>query len=349
MRQLLMFAFILLFAGPAVATDLGSSRAPKSDSHILQNPASDMREGGETIETAVPIAALPFYDTGATCDNIHDYNEDCPYGASLSPDLVYSFTADADIFLNIDLWGSLYDTKVFVYENVYTPGLPYACNDDYYSDYTSFIEHMPVYTGNTYFIVIDGYTSDCGDYILNISDFNLPDPCDLVCDGMPEGEPTLGPEYIDNYNSGCGSENGILLQNLPGDADGNLIFCGITGWLEDWTRDTDWFTITVGSSGTVSWTVEGEHETSFLVLGPQDCNAVGVLESATVHRCEPFVFTLSGEPGELIWLWAGPSEFEPPNWFEGYEYNYIMTFTGLQEGPVATDESSWGTVKSMYR
>ena len=348
MRQLLTFAFILLFAGTAIATDLGSARSPKSDSHILQNPAGDTREGGETIETAVPIAALPFNDTAATCDNIDDYEEMCPY-SSTSPDVVYSYTAVADGRIEIDLWGSFYDTKVFVYENVYTPGLPYACNDDFYSDYTSKIEAMPIYTGNTYYIVVDGYGGDCGEYILNIFEFTPPDPCDLICDGMPEGEPTLGPEYIDIYNSGCGSESGVIFQELPADEYGNLTFCGISGWVGDWSRDTDWFTITVGSSGTVSWVVECEQETYFFVLGPQDCSSVGVLESAMVLPCEPYTFTLSGDPGEPIWLWAGPSEFEPPNWFEGYEYNYIMTFTGLQEGPVATDESSWGLVKSMYR
>jgi hypothetical protein len=42
--------------------------------------ASAGREGGDTIETAVPIASLPFTDTGNTCDFSHDYGEMCPYG-----------------------------------------------------------------------------------------------------------------------------------------------------------------------------------------------------------------------------------------------------------------------------
>ena len=349
MRQLLTFALILLFAGTAVAADLGSTQAPKTDSHVMQNPASDTREGGETIETAMPIDALPFSDTGATCDNIDDYDEVCPYSGSTAPDVVYSFMADADIFINIDLFGSAYDTKVFVYENVYTPGAPYACNDDFYSDYTSFIEAMAVYTGNTYYIVIDGWSGDCGDYLLNIGEFTPPEPCELVCDGMLEGEPPLDPNYVDYYNSGCNADDGSTpFQDLLADEYGNLTFCGKAGW-ESAGRDTDWFTITIGSSGSVTWTVEAEQESAFFILGLQDCGAVGVLESTTAIPCEPFVFNISGAPGEVVWLWAGSTAFAVPPGFVGYEYNYIMTFTGLQEGPVATDNSSWGSVKSMYR
>ena len=41
-------------------------------------------EGGETIADAVEVP-FPFTDTGATCDNIDDYDEVCPYADSNSP------------------------------------------------------------------------------------------------------------------------------------------------------------------------------------------------------------------------------------------------------------------------
>ena len=85
---------------------------PKNDSHVLINPGTpDGREGGETVDTAFPILSLPFSDTGNTCDNIHDYDEACPYMGSDSKDVVYSFTPGTDLSIDVDLCGSSYDTK----------------------------------------------------------------------------------------------------------------------------------------------------------------------------------------------------------------------------------------------
>ena len=96
MRHLPSLVLVLSsIAGGAGAADLGATPAPKSDAHVLAHPASD-RSGGETIADAVPIGSLPFSDTGATCDNVDDYDEACPYG-STSPDVVYAFTPAADM------------------------------------------------------------------------------------------------------------------------------------------------------------------------------------------------------------------------------------------------------------
>ena len=121
------------------------------------------REGGEDIGNAVVIPALPFNDNGYTCDNVNDYDEVCPYGGSYAPDVVYSYTPPANDIIDIDLCASGYDTKVYVYENAYTPGAPYACNDDACPGWRSFIDDLPLTGGNTYYIVVDGYGTgtDC--------------------------------------------------------------------------------------------------------------------------------------------------------------------------------------------
>ena len=92
--------------------------------------------------------------------------------------------------VDIDLCGSSFDTKVYVYENSATPGNPYACNDDFYTDsicgiYVSKIEGVALTAGNTYFIVIDGYSgSDYGNYVLKISEVvqvpSCPSPASLI-------------------------------------------------------------------------------------------------------------------------------------------------------------------------
>jgi hypothetical protein len=133
------------------------------------------RVGGEDIATAVVIASIPYVDTGNTCGYLDDYEEACPYAGSTAPDVVYAYSPPSDIPVDIDLCGSSYDTKVFVYENMWTPGNPYACNDDYYDvgdpcgNWVSKIEQLTLVAGNIYYIVVDGYNIDCGDYRLEIS------------------------------------------------------------------------------------------------------------------------------------------------------------------------------------
>ena len=89
MRLLIIVLFIVCVTGTATTQHANIDPFTKSDSHILANKTSDDREGGETIEDALPITNVPFYDTGATCDNINDYDRACPY-FSLSPDVIYS-------------------------------------------------------------------------------------------------------------------------------------------------------------------------------------------------------------------------------------------------------------------
>ena len=81
------------------------------------------------------VVELPFFDTGATCDNVDDYDEVCPYTGSTSPDVVYLYVNPDQFELcahaDIDLFGSSYDTKVYVYDGSLNV---LACNDDYYFD-----------------------------------------------------------------------------------------------------------------------------------------------------------------------------------------------------------------------
>jgi hypothetical protein len=123
------------------------------------------REGGENIATAIPIIALPFNDVGFTCDNVNDYDVACS-SASTSPDVVYSYTPSVNQIVDINLCGSAYDTKVFVFEN--SPDVLVACDDDHYypgdfcGAWISAIFNLSLTAGNTYYIVIDGWGGDCG-------------------------------------------------------------------------------------------------------------------------------------------------------------------------------------------
>jgi hypothetical protein len=354
MRNLLAFVLMIALVGSAAAADLGSQfKDTKTNSHVMMNPGTpDGREGGETMATAYMIAALPFSDTGNTADNVNDYDAICPYSGSTSPDVVYSFTPAADMVISVDLCGSGYDTKTYVMDGSMNL---IACNDDFYFDatcgtYVSFIEQAWLTAGVEYFVVIDGYGGDAGDYIVAIEGTDPPEPCILECSGAEEGEPAQGPAYVDYYNSGCNDDSGLYpFQSLIADDMGELVFCGKGGWNGAGTRDTDWFIATLGELGVASWTLDAEQESYGFILGPQDCATVGVLEQILVGPCAPAELTIQGNPGDLVWLWVGASTYDPPAGFVGYEYNYVATFSGLEPTGIATENVSFDGIKSLYR
>ncbi len=276
--------------------------------HQHAQAEAQMKQGGETCALATAIAGLPYVITGTTSGYSNDYNEDCPYTGSTAPDVVYSFTPGANIVVNIDLWGSLYDTKVFVYENACSPPA-YACNDDYYSNYVSAIMNLPLTGGNTYYIVIDGYSGyDYGDYSLNLSEV---EGCDVVCPpgGILEGEPACGTDYVDTYNGGCNSSP-FVFQPI----DCNTTICGTSGtYLYTGLnyRDTDWFRVVITSPTTLTWKAVAEFPVLIFVIngGTENCADYTILGSFTANACDTATLTFDVQPG-VYWLWVGPSVFD---------------------------------------
>jgi hypothetical protein len=281
----------------------------------------------------------------------------CPYGSS-SPDVVYSFTPDSDVQINVDLCGSGYDTKTFIYDGEW-PHL-IACNDDFYYDevcgiFTSKIENAALFGGNTYYIVIDGYGGYSGDYILNVTENQ---PCFVYCpdDAVPEGEPPLHDGYDDQYNSGCG---GVPPSFQPIDwtndddgvppYDGIAWLCGKSGWYlsSGWGefRDTDWFIVYALETGMMEVTAESEYRSYLFKLSPTDCSEAGV-ELQAEPDCEaPATLTFPVTAGEEIWLWVGPQDFSGPV----TEFTYFMTVSNNTFDVVPNEGMSWGQVKALYR
>ena len=354
MRNVLVFILVTVFTGNAFALELGNQlQKQKSNTHVGENPGqADSREGGEDFATAFPILSLPFYDTGNTLDNVDNYDAVCPYSGSTSPDVVYSFIPPIDWFYTVDLCGSLYDTKTYIFDSA---GNLIDCNDDFYSDkscghYVSLIPMAPLNGGETYFIVIDGYGGDAGDYTLEVREYWDVMPCPVVCDGVAENEPPLGDGYVDVYNSGCNEESGLYpFQALEGDAVGELNFCGKAGWYGSSNRDTDWFTAVVGGTGMIEWTLDTEEEIYGFLLGPQDCSDVGVIDQILVNNCDPRTMTILGSPGDIVWLWVGPSVYTPPPGFDGHEFDYYSHFLGLEGSVTSTDHVSFDGIKCLYR
>ncbi len=177
MRTAILITVALMLVATAAVAD-----AKWPVDYVPGTPADvAVRVGGDDIANAVAITdPFPFTDTGNTCNFANDYDEVCDYSGSLSPDVVYSWYACEDGLLDISLCnpGTTYDTKLYVYEN--DASTLVGCNDDSCSGFISELgtdpdggvyddgQPVPVVMGNTYYIVVDGYGGDCGDYEITV-------------------------------------------------------------------------------------------------------------------------------------------------------------------------------------
>jgi hypothetical protein len=342
MRHLLVVLLVLGVAGLASAAQMGVQLSLEGKGEN-NNPAYDGREGGEDCASAFVIASLPFSDTGATCDNIDDYDEVCPYSGSTSPDVVYSYTPAGDEAITVDLCNSSYDTKVYIYEAVC--GNLLACNDDAgcgYSGWQSLLDNINLAGGVTYYIVVDGYGGDCGEYVMDVMGF---EPCVVDCPegAQQEGEPPCEDGYVDNYNGGCNSVGWTLVE---GDANGCATVCGESctyiapGGLN--YRDTDWYTMTAGG-GPVTASCIAEFPLQFILIYNPDCNNLQY-DLGTAGPCQPVILSYNFGAGQEFWLWVGASVFDGVP-----AADYVMDVCGLVPGTTATVETSWGAIKGLYR
>jgi hypothetical protein len=316
----------------------------------VQGGTATASAGGETIASAVPIA-VGGSSTGYTCDNVDDYDEICPFTGSTSPDEVYSVTVASAAQITVDLCTSDYDTKVYVYENA--AGNLVACNDDFCNDefgnpFRSRVDCVSVTPGNTYYIVVDGYFGDCGNYDISVyasSGCPLPcDPEDCPPGAVLEGEPVCFDGYIDNYNAGCNSTPNSFV-NLTC-ADGVTV-CGTVGtYIANGLnyRDTDWYQISLPMACNVTVSMcAGFNSLVGIIDGDAGCGA-------PVFACYNF-----GTPGTstgcsvaesgLVWLFASTGDFV------GVPCGSAYTLTALLPccPSNATESKSWGGIKGLYR
>jgi hypothetical protein len=348
MRKVLVIALVLGLVGVAAANDLGNQAPVKTPQSYPENIPNPIRQGGDTIASATVIPALPYNDSGTTVGRVDDYDEICPYSGATAPDVVYKYVATASQAVDIDLCGTSYDSKLYVYD----AGLNLiACNDDFYFDatcgvYASKLENVPFVNGTTYYIIVDGYGAASGAYVMDIAPFV---PCVIPCPagGYPEGEPPLVNEYVDNYNGGCNTPS-FPFQYLTADNAGNLVLCGVSGWYLNAgsnLRDTDWYILSGGLTGAVEITADAEYATYIFELGPQDCSSIGVIQQATAGPCAEAFMTIPASLGAAVWFWAGPTVFAAPG--ADTSYDYVVWFSGLEPG-VATESTTWGSMKALF-
>ena len=178
---------------------------------------------GDTMENPFLISSLPFSDFGNTCQFEPNYDGICPFDSG-ARDVVYKYVATSTAEIAISLCaGSDYDSKVYVYENI--EGNQIACNDDYCSTpnypyaFVSFIGSVWFIAGNTYYVVVDGYGLDCGNFTIDIfmpgcSNTNMT-PGQYPINVPPSGQFDLT-GYINNPTSASISTDVWIMLNVPG-------------------------------------------------------------------------------------------------------------------------------------
>ncbi len=340
MRLCILLLSLLAATAQAVAVDLGAMAPGKPVTQTLPPPPDPdvLRQGGDTFATAVEIH-LPYSGLGTTAGHNDDYDEVCPYGGSTSPDVVYTFQATATTSTTIDLQGSSYDTKVYVYDadlNLI------GCNDDYYADNTSLLA-IDVQVGVVYYVIIDGYGGDFGEYRLNIP--SVP-PTFLECPAgaQVEGEPPLVDDYVDVFNSGCQSGVDGPFQRI--DAP---VFCGVNGWYTvngSWYRDDDYYDVIMPAAGVLEIIADAEIATYLVQWSPPDCITGFMVQVVQFGGLAPASMVITGQPGEVIWLYVGATVFTPPPGYDQNEYDFVLR---LNLEPVALRDHSWSEVKSLFR
>jgi hypothetical protein len=322
----------------------------EKNANITGFPNPVPQVGGENVGSAAPIPALPYSDAGNTCAYLNDYDAACPFTGSTSPDVVYSYAPAADGSINISLCNSGYDTKVFVYENAV--GTAYACNDDACGSdgFRSELTGVPVFAGNTYFIVVDGYGGACGDYVMEVSE-NVPCVVDCPPGALAEGEVDCYTDYDDVYNSGCNAPGAPVFSNIPCDATGGGVsVCGTYGVFNHYSgftyRDTDWYHLDpAANDGSIVWCVTGQYSTLTGYLNAAaGCAAPAFIESAVTNPCDTACFNL---PAGDLWLFVSTSAWDllaMP-----CAGDYVMTLDGYNCPPVSVEPSSWSKIKADYR
>jgi hypothetical protein len=327
----------------------------KTDDHIDGVPVGGDMVAGDTIEECWIVTSIPFTGTGNTCLYNDDYDEVCPYSGSVSPDVVYCYAPGADMLLVADLcegWPYSYDTKMYIYENA--QGNLVACDDDGCGSalgYASYIWNAPLYAGNVYYVVVDGYGGDCGDYLLKLYPG---EECIIECPpgAILEGEPDCYDGYVDLYNAGCNEVPYLFQDVIP--CDGSPVtYCGTGGVYYFGTslyRDTDWYQLVTQNADVIDWTVESNPAMNFYILdGIYGCGNIGFVGSYTTTPCEPYTFSNVQllAPG-IYWLWVGASAWDPVLYACDGTF-YIWTLEGYTGGATPIEDSTWGAIKGMFR
>jgi hypothetical protein len=313
MKKLLIATLILAVAATgALAKDKVEYTC--SDLVVLTDGSGE-RVGGDTMATATAITSLPYTDSGDTSTFVDDYDVVCPYSGSTSPDVVYSFTAPADMTIDADLCGSSYDTKMYITDSI---GTVIACNDDSCPGYMSELFAVALTAGETYYIFVDGYGGSSGAYVLNVEGvIPVEPPANDVCDGainLDEMGQSFVVDTCDGYTNAYSDASSCTNYSANG---ADAIYYAV---------------LPVGGQIDVCITA-GFDLSLYLVT---DCSDIAGSCVAGDDSGNPECISYTGGPGTYYLV------------VDAYSTNACGEITVTVDNLVPTDDTSFSTIKSLF-
>ncbi len=345
----LLLAAIVTLVATADAATLPKAR------HFTPTPtAARLRQGGDTIAAALAIPEVPFSDSGSTVGYADDYEVGCGLDPDAAPDVVYSFIPPVAGYYTFDLCGSAYDVKLGITDY---NGNVFACNDDQDiwvgegtpCELDSRLADIWCDNHNIYYLIIDGYLGDAGDYTLTVTQTVAPCAVTVPGGAVPEGEPALTFGGVDTYNSGCVGEALPTIQVIESDANGEASLALVTGWRRFGVVDQDWFQFTAGPGGMVHVEFEGDLQMDLAIITPANCDELQwVANSYRVAACEAGAADFMIPEGNQLMIKVQPAQPMPPLGQVPQSFNAVVNVSGLAPS-VAVETWSWGTVKGLFR
>ncbi|WP_437636264.1 MXAN_6577-like cysteine-rich protein [Sorangium sp. So ce854] len=125
-------------------------------------------DGGGTCSTPIDLGStVPQVVTGSTAEQPESVTPAC--GVSNAPEMVYSFTAPDNGIYIFNTFGSSFDTVLQVYDGS-CAGTPLRCNDDAGGPQSRLTVNLVA--GQTVLVVVDGRSTNRGDYVLQVDRFD---------------------------------------------------------------------------------------------------------------------------------------------------------------------------------
>lgn len=286
---------------------------------VVRNPQNPLDQGADACPATV-VTGIPYTDSGTTAGLAHNYNPADLGGAcfnNTAPDVIYSFTPQVTSSYTITTNGSSFDTYLYIQQFGVCPGdSALECDDDDGAGLQSLITRT-LFAGAQYFIIVDGFNANSGNYILTITD-----NCEVVCqpgDVIECAEERDSTHSIDDCNGACNNQNGnpTWQEIQPCQTICGRGFTYLNHQGQNW-RDTDSYRFTLTEACTLRLTLNTEFATQLIIMGPS-CPFGNVVFSQTLsYTCSTVTFITPCLPAGSYNLWVGPSVYtginEPRNY-----------------------------------
>ncbi len=141
----------------------------------VRGERNPLDQGSDTCP-GTPLFGLPVVVTGTTSGYANNHAPYSPCGTTGAADVVYSFVPSHTLSYTITTEGSSYDTYLYIIGGGPCPGTTQVgCDDDSGPGTTSLIT-VTLNGGTPYYIYVDGWQSNEGNYVLTIRD-----NCEVTC------------------------------------------------------------------------------------------------------------------------------------------------------------------------